>query len=100
MDVLTSGYEIPGDIACEKCGSAEVKKLISRGHYHQSDSDRVASYNPSTSKSDSFYKDTRNIGVHAEQMLQKAGVKPTEEFKSKLEKLRTNPGSVIKDSDD
>jgi hypothetical protein len=33
-------------------------------------------------------------------MLEKAGVKPTEEFKSKLERLRTDPGSIIKDSDD
>ena len=68
--------------------------------YHSSGSDRVCSYNPKARKSDSFYKDSRNIGLNAEQMLEKAGVKPTEEFKSKLERLRTDPGSVIKDSDD
>jgi hypothetical protein len=33
-------------------------------------------------------------------MLKQAGVKPTEEFKSKLERLRTDPGSVMKDSDE
>jgi putative FmdB family regulatory protein len=96
MDVLVPGYDIPKDLTCEKC-SGKVKKMISTGHYHQSESDRLAAYNPNTSKSDEFYKDTRNIGIQAEQMLKKAGVKPTEEFKSKLEKLRTNPGSVIKD---
>jgi putative FmdB family regulatory protein len=100
MDVLVSGYDVPKDLACEKCGSRKVKKMISTGHYHQSESDRLASYDPRTSKSDAFYKDSRNIGIQAEQMLKKAGVKPTEEFKNKLEKLRTNPASVIKDSDD
>jgi putative FmdB family regulatory protein len=100
MDVLTSGYDIPKGLTCEKCGLGKMKKMISKGHYHQSESDRAASYDPGASKSDAFYKDSRNIGIHAEQMLRKAGVKPTEEFKSKLEKIRTNPGSVIKDGDD
>ena len=49
--------------------------------YHSSGSDRVSSYNPKARKTDSFYKDSRNIGLNAERMLEKAGVKPTEEFK-------------------
>jgi len=32
-------------------------------------------------------------------MLRKAGVKPTEEFKSKLENLRSDPSRVIKDEE-
>jgi hypothetical protein len=73
--------------------------MISKGNYHQSETDRLSSYDPKASKSDAFYKDSRNIGIHAEQVLKKAGVKPTEEFKNKIEKLRTNPGSVIKDNE-
>jgi putative FmdB family regulatory protein len=99
MEVLVPGYTVPDDITCRQCGSGEVKKMISKGNYHQSGSDRLSSYDPTKPKSDSFYKDSRNIGLHAEQMLRKAGVKPTEEFKNKIERLRTNPGSVLKDNE-
>ncbi|HVN71872.1 MAG TPA: FmdB family zinc ribbon protein [Desulfomonilia bacterium] len=98
--VLTPGYSRPEGISCEKCGSDDLKKIISGANYHTSASDRLSSYNPDVRQSDSFYKDSRNIGLHAEQMLRKAGVKPTDEFKNKLEKLRTDPGSVIKGNDD
>jgi len=30
-------------------------------------------------------------------MLKKAGVEPTDDFKNKLERVRTDPGSVLKD---
>ena len=95
---IVQGYTDPDDLACEQCGSMDLKRIISRSNYHSSSADRLASFDPKTRQSDAFYKDSRNIGLHAEQMLEKAGVKPTEEFKSKLERLRTDPGSVIKDS--
>jgi hypothetical protein len=100
MDVHVQGYTVPEDLACGKCGSKKLRKIISSGYYHQSDSDRLSSYNPKARRSENFLRDTRNIGVEAERMLSKAGVKPTEEFKNKLEKLRTDPSRVIKDSDD
>ena len=98
--VLVQGFDTPDDLTCEKCGSKDLKRIISRVNYHQSGSDRLSSYDPSSRHSDSFYKDTRNIGLHAEHMLKQSGVKPTEEFASKLERLRTDPSSVIKNSDD
>ena len=98
--ILIQGYKGPEDLTCDECGSDDLKRIISKVNYHTSSSDRLSSYNPNARKSDSFYKDSRNIGLNAEQMLKKAGVKPTEEFKSKLERLRTDPGSVMKDSDE
>ncbi len=98
--LLVQGYADPDDLSCEKCGSGDLKRIISRVSYHASGSDRLASYDPKASRSDGFYKDSRNIGLNAEKMLERAGVKPTDEFKSKLERLRTAPGSVLKDSDD
>jgi putative FmdB family regulatory protein len=97
---LVQGYTQPEDLKCESCGSQDLKRVISKVSYHSSGSDRLSSYNPDARKSDGFYKDSRNIGLNAEKMLEKAGVKPTEEFKSKLERLRTDPGSVIKGNDD
>lgn len=98
--ILVQGFRDPDKLVCSGCGSQDLKRIISRVNCHVSDSDRLASYNPVSRHSDSFYKDTRNIGLHAEHMLHKAGIKPTEEFKTKIEKLRTDPGSVIKDSND
>ncbi|HOO38449.1 MAG TPA: zinc ribbon domain-containing protein [Deltaproteobacteria bacterium] len=100
QSVLVQGFKDPDGLTCNGCGSSEMKRIISRVNYHVSGSDRLSTYNPASRHSDSFYKDTRNIGLQAEHMLNKAGVKPTDEFKSKLEKLRTDPGSVIKDSGD
>lgn len=98
--VLVQGYTTPENLSCEHCGGTGLKRVISKVNYHASSSDRLAAYDPGARTSDSFYKDSRNIGLHAEHMLEQAGVKPTEEFKTKLERLRTDPGSVIKDSDD
>ncbi|HDP23885.1 MAG TPA: hypothetical protein ENN34_00425 [Deltaproteobacteria bacterium] len=97
--VFVQGYQGKDDIRCEFCGSTEVKRIISPVNVHQSSSEKLSSYDPASKKSESFYRDSRNIGLHAEHMLKKAGVKPTEEFKTKLEKLRTDPSRVIKDSD-
>ncbi|HHO76031.1 MAG TPA: hypothetical protein ENN05_06335 [Deltaproteobacteria bacterium] len=98
--ILVQGYKSPDGMKCSACGSAELKRIISKVNYHLSGSDRLDSYDPNARQSESFLKDTRNIGLHAEHMLKKSGVKPTEEFKTRLEKLRTDPASVIKNSGD
>jgi putative FmdB family regulatory protein len=94
--VFAKGFADPEGLVCDACGSAELKRLISKTNYHQSQSDRLSSYDPKSRNSDSFMSDSRNIGLHAEHMLQKAGVKPTEEFKSRLENIRTDPSRVTK----
>jgi putative FmdB family regulatory protein len=96
--ILVQGFSEPDNLKCESCGSDGLRKIISKVNYHGSQTDRLASYNPNSRKSDSFFSDSRNIGLEAERMLKKAGVEPTDDFKAKLEKVRTDPGSVLKDS--
>jgi len=96
--ILVQGFSNPDNLKCESCGSNELSKIISRVNYLGSHDDRLSSYNPNSRKSDSFFSDSRNIGLEAERMLKKAGVEPTDDFKTKLEKVRTDPGSVLKDS--
>jgi putative FmdB family regulatory protein len=86
-------------LACGLCGKKRLKRLISRVAYHASESDRLASYDPRASKDDSFYKDTRNIGLHAKKRAQQMGVDLGSSFEAKLDKLRTDPGSIIRDSE-
>jgi len=87
------------DLQCPNCGDHHLKKLISRVAYHVSEQDRLASFNPAAPKDDSFFKDSRNIGLHAKKRAQQMGVDLGKGFENKLEKLRTDPGSVIKDSE-
>ena len=86
-------------LACPECGSPELKKLISSVAYHVSESDRLAAYDSKAAQSDSFFKDTRNIGISAKKRAQQMGVDLGSSFETKLEKLRTDPGSVLKDSE-
>lgn len=85
-------------LVCPMCGGRRLKKLISRVAYHASEADRLDAYDPGRSQHDSFYRDTRNIGLHAKKRAKQMGVELGRSFEEKLEKLRTDPGSVLKDS--
>jgi putative FmdB family regulatory protein len=82
-------------LTCPACGGRDMSRLISRVAYHVSEGDRLASFDPNSRQSDSFYKDTRNIGLQAKKRAQQMGVDLGSTFESKVEKLRTNPGSVF-----
>ncbi|MGD8228237.1 MAG: zinc ribbon domain-containing protein [Desulfobacteraceae bacterium] len=86
-------------LVCPHCHGTRLKKLISRVAYHVSEQDRLNAYDPSAPKTDSFYRDSRNIGLHAKKRAQQMGVDLGGGFEDKLDKLRTDPGSVIKDSE-
>jgi putative FmdB family regulatory protein len=86
-------------LTCKQCGGKDLKKLISRVIHHVSEAERLARYDPSATKSDDFYRDSRNIGLHAKKRAQQMGVDLGASFESKLEKLRTDPGSVLKESE-
>ncbi|MCF8081960.1 MAG: zinc ribbon domain-containing protein [Deltaproteobacteria bacterium] len=82
-------------LTCPACGGREMSRLISRVAYHVSEADRLADYNPNSPQDDSFYKDTRNIGLQAKKRAQQMGVDLGSGFESKLDKLRRDPGSVL-----
>jgi len=84
---------------CPKCGKAKKRRLISRVAYHVSEQDRLAAFNPKDSKEDAFFRDSRNIGLAAKKRAQEMGVNLGAGFEEKLEKLRSDPGSVIRDSE-
>ncbi len=93
------GKEQEKALVCPECNGRDLKKLISRVAYHVSEQTRLGAYDPMSTKSDSFYKDSRNIGLHAKKRAQQMGADLGSGFDEKLEKLRTDPGSVIKESE-
>jgi putative FmdB family regulatory protein len=86
-------------LKCPGCAGADLKRLISRVAYHVSESDRLSSYDPTSRQSDSFYRDSRNIGLSAQKRAKQMGVDLGSAFDEKLDRLRTDPSSVLKDSD-
>jgi putative FmdB family regulatory protein len=86
-------------VRCPECGGEEIKRLISRVYHHASEEDRLAAYNPKRAQEESFFRDSRNIGLAAKKRARRMGVDLGQGFEEKLEKLRTDPGSVIRDSE-
>jgi putative FmdB family regulatory protein len=87
------------NLPCPRCGSKRKKKLISRVAYHVSEQERLNTFKPGDAKDDAFFKDSRNIGLAAKKRAQQLGVDLGTRFEEKLEKLRSDPGSVIRDSE-
>ncbi|MBC8458663.1 MAG: zinc ribbon domain-containing protein [Deltaproteobacteria bacterium] len=83
------------NVSCPGCKGRDLKKLVSRVAHHASEQDRLFAYDPSSPKDDAFYKDTRNIGLHAKKRAQQMGVDLGSDFESKLDRLRTDPGKVF-----
>jgi putative FmdB family regulatory protein len=94
---LVSRPRDPEDLVCDSCGSKELRRIISRVNYHLPQGERLASYASGAEKSDGFYRDSRNIGLRAEQMLKRAGVEPPDSFKAKLDNLRSDPSRILKE---
>ena len=99
LQCLVMRQEEEDSLRCPDCGGKKLTRLISRVAYHVSEVDRLASYDGNARQDDSFYKDSRNIGLHAKKQAQKMGVDLGDAFEAKLDKLRTDPGSVLKDSE-
>jgi hypothetical protein len=86
-------------LLCPRCGKGKKRRLISRVVYHVSEQDRLSSFNPGDAKDDAFFKDSRNIGLSAKKRAQQLDVDLGKGFEEKLDKLRTDPASVLKDSE-
>ncbi len=99
FSALIMRVEEESSLCCSKCGENRLRKLISRVAFHLSESDRLARYDPGARQTESFFKDSRNIGLSAKKKAQQMGVDLGPSFESKVEKLRTDPSSVIKDAD-
>ncbi len=96
---LVMSKEEETNLPCPGCGNRDLKRLISRVAYHVSEGERLEAFDPNKSQSDSFYKDSRNIGLAAKKRAQQMGADLGSGFEAKLEKLRTDPGSVLMDSE-
>ncbi len=61
------------ELKCHACGSEDLTRLFSTFAYHRSESDRMAEFDTGKPAGDSFYKDSRNIGLWAKKRARELG---------------------------
>ena len=80
---------------CPECGSARLKRVMSSFAVVESESSRIASFDASKPRDDSFYRDSRNVGLWAKKRAKEMGVDLGPKFEATVEKARS--GKLIKE---
>jgi putative FmdB family regulatory protein len=87
------------DLRCDRCGGAELRRIMSRFSVHKTEEQRLKEFDTKAPRDDSFYKDSRNIGLWAKKRAQELGVADAlgSKFDEVVEKART--GKILEDYD-
>jgi putative FmdB family regulatory protein len=81
--------------ACGACGAASTRRVMSSFAMVESESSRLAGFDTSKPRDDSFYSDSRNVGLWAKKRAQQMGVDLGPKFDATVESARS--GKLIKD---
>jgi putative FmdB family regulatory protein len=77
------------DVVCPGCGGKKVERLISRVRYHRSEADRLEEFDTSKPRDESFYKDSRNVGLWAKKRAKEIGADLGPQFDEVVDKARS-----------
>jgi putative FmdB family regulatory protein len=80
---------------CPYCGSTRTKRVMSSFAVVESEASRLANFDTSRHPDDSFYRDSRNVGLWAKKRAKEMGVNLGSKFEETVEKART--GKLVKD---
>lgn len=80
---------------CPHCGSARTRRVMSSFAMIESESSRLANLDTGKGREDSYYRDSRNVGLWAKKRAQQMGVDLGPKFEETIEQART--GKLIKD---
>jgi putative FmdB family regulatory protein len=80
---------------CPQCGSPRTKRVMSSFAVVESEAARLANFDTGQSRDDSYYRDSRNVGMWAKKRAKQMGVDLGPKFDETVEKART--GKLIKD---
>jgi putative FmdB family regulatory protein len=81
--------------ACTECGSRRTRRVMSSFAVHESESSRLASFDTRAPRGDSYYRDSRNVGLWAKKRARQMGVDLGPKFDETVEKARS--GKLVKD---
>ncbi len=70
---LVLGGSRQTELKCQACGGEDLTRLFSTFAYHRSESDRLSEFDTSKGAGDSYYSDSRNIGLWAKKRARELG---------------------------
>jgi putative FmdB family regulatory protein len=76
-------------LQCGRCRSPDLDRILSRFALHKTEAQRVDEFDPLSQRSDSFYKDDRNVGLWAKKRMKQLGVDLGSGFDETVEKARS-----------
>ena len=83
--------------ACPRCGSARTRRVMSSFSVVFSEESRLKNLDTSKPRDESFYRDSRNVGLWAKKRAREMGVDLGSKFEDTVEKARS--GKLIKETD-
>jgi len=92
--LILKSYE-ESQVKCRACKSNDLKRVLSRVVLHQTESQRLSEFDTSAPRDDSFYNDSRNVGLWAKKRAKELGADLGPEFDNVVEKART--GKILDD---
>lgn len=81
--------------SCEGCKSGRTRRVMSSFAVVTGEASRLDNFDTSSPRGESFYKDSRNVGLWAKKRAKEMGVKLGPKFDETVEKARI--GKLIKD---
>jgi len=81
--------------SCPACHSTRLRRVMSRFAVVESEASRLQSFDTSRPRDESFYRDSRNVGLWAKKRAREMGVDLGPQFESTVEKARS--GKLIKE---
>ena len=80
---------------CQHCGARRLTRLLSRFAYHQGEASRLNDLDTAAPRDESFYRDSRNVGLWAKKRAKEMGVDLGSQFDETVEKARS--GKILDD---
>jgi putative FmdB family regulatory protein len=82
-------------LACPTCGAGRLKRVMSSFAVVSRETSRLAEFDTSKPRDESFYRDSRNVGLWAKKRAKEMGADLGSKFEETVEKARS--GKLVKD---
>ena len=89
------GSRARASLACPACGARKLKRVMSSFAVVASEASRLAEFDTAQPRDESFYRDSRNVGLWAKKRAKEMGADLGSKFEETVEKARS--GKLIKD---
>ncbi len=97
-EITTALILKPGEekvVNCVACQGNDMVRMVSRFAVHQTEAQRLDTFDTRTPQDDSFYKDPRNVGLWAQKRTKELGMEVAPEVNEAIEKARS--GKILDD---